>query len=424
MTPATASLLALLVVIGVSLTSRINLGVLAIALAGALALLGGIGRPDAVLTLFPASLFLTLTGVTLLFGIAQENGTLPRVAARAVAAGGRNPGHLPLLFFFLAAALAAAGPGAIAATALLAPLALSAGATAGVRPLLMALMVSNGANAGNLSPFSAVGVIVEAQMLKAGIAGAGWVVCLANFAAHATVAAAAAWLFRGRTPGSTSVGPSRLAPGDRAATEALTLRHGMTLAVLAIWIAAVVGLRAPLGLSAFAAAAALILGGAIDDARALRAVPWSVLFTVSGVSLLVAILEKSGGMDLMTDLLARLATPSLANGVLAFVTGLISTYSSTSGVVYPAFLPTVSALAAKLGGGSPVELALSINVGAALVDVSPLSTIGALCLAALPAGEDSRRLFRQLLLWGLAMVPVGAVLCQLFSGFFAALIAR
>ena len=43
-------------------------------------------------------------------------------------------------------------------------------------------------------------------------------------------------------------------------------------------------------------------------------------------------------------------------------------------------------------------------------------------LAALPAGEDSRRLFRQLLLWGFAMVPVGAVLCQVFSGAFAALI--
>lgn len=421
MNPATASLLALLVVIGVSLTSRINLGVLAIALAGGLALLGAAGRPDAVLALFPSSLFLTLAGVTLLFGIAQENGTLQRVAARAVAAWGGGSGRLPLLFFVLAAMLAAAGPGAIAATALLAPLALRAGVTAGVRPFLMALMVSNGANAGNLSPFSAVGVIVEAQMLKAGITGAGWAVFLANFTAHAAVAGAAALLFRGPAvrPAAASPSDDTVAPNT---VERFTRVHGITLAVLGVWITAVVALRAPLGLSAFAAAAALILGGAIEDGRALRSIPWSVLLTVSGVSLLVAVLEKSGGMDLMTDLLARLATPGLANGVLAFVTGLISTYSSTSGVVYPAFLPTVGALAAKLGGGSPAELALSINVGAALVDVSPLSTIGALCLAALPAGEDSRRLFRQLLLWGFAMVPVGAVLCQVFSGAFAALI--
>ena len=62
---------------------------------------------------------------------------------------------------------------------------------------------------------------------------------------------------------------------------------------------------------------------------------------------------------------------------------------------------------------------MSINVGAALVDVSPLSTIGALCIAALPAGHDPKALFRKLLIWGLSMSVVGAIFCQLFIGFFA-----
>ena len=68
--------------------------------------------------------------------------------------------------------------------------------------------------------------------------------------------------------------------------------------------------------------------------------------------------------------------------MIAFVTGLISTYSSTSGVVLPTFLPTVPGLVRELGGGDPLAIALSINVGASLVDVSPLSTLGALCVAA------------------------------------------
>jgi hypothetical protein len=87
--------------------------------------------------------------------------------------------------------------------------------------------------------------------------------------------------------------------------------------------------------------------------------------------------------------------------------------------VYPAFLPMVPGLVEKLGGGSALEVALSINVGAALVDVSPLSTIGALCVAALPAGGDGKKLFRQMLLWGFAMVIVGALFCQFFIRFFA-----
>ena len=106
------------------------------------------------------------------------------------------------------------------------------------------------------------------------------------------------------------------------------------------------------------------------------------------------------------------------NGAIAFVTGAISTYSSTSGVVYPAFPAGRAGLVQKLGGGDPLQIALSINVGAALVDVSPLSTIGALCIAAIPATEDARALFRKLLLWGMSMTLVGALYCQLLIGLF------
>jgi hypothetical protein len=101
------------------------------------------------------------------------------------------------------------------------------------------------------------------------------------------------------------------------------------------------------------------------------------------------------------------------------VTGIISMYSSTSGVVLPAFLPTVPGLVEQVGGGDPLAVALSINVGSSLVDVSPLSTLGALCLAALPAGENAPALFKRLFVWGLAMTVVGALISQLFMGVIA-----
>jgi di/tricarboxylate transporter len=145
-----------------------------------------------------------------------------------------------------------------------------------------------------------------------------------------------------------------------------------------------------------------------------------VIIMVSGVSLLISVLDKTGGMDLFTQLLANIARPSTVNGIMAFVAGVISSYSSTSGVVLPAFLPTVSGLVERLGGGDPLEVALSINIGAALVDVSPLSTIGALCIAAVPPGAaDTKDLFRKMLLWGFSMALYGAVFCQLFVSFFA-----
>ena len=76
--------------------------------------------------------------------------------------------------------------------------------------------------------------------------------------------------------------------------------------------------------------------------------------------------------------------------MIALVTGLISIYSSTSGVVLPTFLPMVPSLVQQLGGGDPLAVALSINVGSSLVDVSPLSTLGALCIAAVRSEPGGR----------------------------------
>jgi di/tricarboxylate transporter len=149
--------------------------------------------------------------------------------------------------------------------------------------------------------------------------------------------------------------------------------------------------------------------------------PWGVGLMVTGVTMLVAVLESTGGMALFSAVLARLASPATVNGVVALVTGAISLYSSTSGVVLPAFLPTVPTLIERVGGGDPLAVALSINVGSSLVDVSPLSTLGALCLAALPDRLESPRLFRQLMIWGVAMAAVGAIICQLFAGFLSRL---
>jgi hypothetical protein len=55
-----------------------------------------------------------------------------------------------------------------------------------------------------------------------------------------------------------------------------------------------------------------------------------------------------------------------------------------------------------------------MNVGAHLVDLSPLSTTGALCLAGVSASENLRSVFNKLLAWGLSMTVVGAIICYVF----------
>ena len=415
MSPAVLSLLALLLVVAGSLTSRINVGVLAVALAWPIAVFAAGWKVDAVMATFPSALFLTLLGVSVLFGVAQANGTMEAVAHTSVRMLRGRASALPLLFFLLAGAISTAGPGAISATALMAPIAMGIAVRAHMPVLLAALMVGNGANAGNLSPVGSIGILVHALMAKAGLDGHVWNVFAANFTAHALAAMLAWTLFGG--PALRRAAPVEL-DGD-VGIAPLTSRHWSTLGIIALWIAAVIVFKVNPGLSAFAAASVLILSGLGDDTKVIAQVPWAVILMVCGVSVLIGVLEKTGGMDLFTTLLARIATPDTVNGTIAGITGLISTYSSTSGVVYPAFLPAVPGLVQKLGGGDPLQIAMSINVGAALVDVSPLSTIGALCIAALPPGHDSKRLFRQLLAWGFAMTIAGAIFSQLFIRFFA-----
>ena len=412
MSPALASLLALLTAIVLSFISRLNVGVIAIPLAWLVAAYAG-RAPDTVLAVFPGSLFVTLAGVTLLFGLAECNGTIGNLAARLTLLAGGRSRLLPAIAFVIACAISTCGPGAIPATALVAPLAFAMAGPAAIPPFLTALMVANGANAGNLSPLSAVGIIANTRMGSVGLGGHEWKVWATNFVAHFIVAAIAYAVLVRSVPRTAATVTVRPTPLNR--------HQWITVAVISAWIVSVVLAGAPIALAAFAAAALLIAARAGDEASALKSMPWAAIIMVCGVTMLVTTSERVGGLDLFTALLAKLATPGTINGVIAFVTGVISSASSTSGVVLPTFLPTAPGLAQQVGGGDPLAIALSINVGSSLVDVSPLSTIGAICVAALSQSSAARDLFKMMLIWGLSMTIVGAVLCQVFAGWIARL---
>ena len=409
MSLAWLSLGALVVAMIVSCFSELNVGVLGLALAWIVGVyLGGMSLND-VLGGFPVQLFLTLAGVTLLFTQAQLNGTLDRVAHAAVRVCRGNTGLVPVMFFALAGVIASLGPGNVATAAMLAPMAMAVGTRAAIPPFLMAIMVGNGAQSGSLSPFAPTGIIVTGLMNKIGLGGYEWRTYLLNLTAHAIVAFGGYFLF-----GGWRLFKNRF-QGDatRDETDAFTARHWVTLLVIVGVLVVVLFFNANIGMAAFTGAVVLATLRVADHDQAIRRMPWTPILMVSGVSVLVALLEKTRGLDLFTDLLARIASPGTLTGVIAFVTGLISVYSSTSGVVLPAFLPTVPGLIARLGGDA-YSVASSMNVGAHLVDMSPLSTTGAMCLAGIADSTQVRPTYNKLLAWGLSMTVIGALGCWLF----------
>ncbi len=401
---------ALIVAVTLSMVTTINVGVVCLAFAWIVGvLLGGMSTGD-ILEGFPTQLFITMVGVTLLFSMARGNGTLERVTERAVRLCRGHAGVLPIMFFFIALALSTIGPGSIGATALLAPPAMAVATRTGVSFFLMALMVGNGALAGSLSPFSPTGVVANGVMARMGFPGLEWQTFINNIAGHTLVAFGGYFL----------LGGLRLFRRGGSRTETVELpsqplepRHWLTLGLIAVLLVGVTVFEFEVGMTALTASAVLSFARAADEKEAIRGMPWSVMLMVTGVTVLIILMEKTQGLDLFTNLLVRLSTPESVTAVVAFVTGVVSVYSSTSGVVLPAFLPTVPGLVERLGSVDAISIASAISVGSHLVDLSPLSTTGALCIAGVPAGVDSQGLFNKLLAWGLSMTVVGALLCWL-----------
>jgi Na+/H+ antiporter NhaD/arsenite permease-like protein len=419
---AVISVCALALAVFVSCVSRLNVGVLAIALAWIVGVYIG-GMPvSAIMSGFPSQLFLTLTGVTLLFALAQSNGTLERLTVHAVRLCRGNRGTIPVMFFGLGVAIASIGPGNIATAALLAPLAMATAARTGIPLFLMAIMVGNGANAGSLSPIAPTGIIVNGLMARNGLPGFELQSYLYNLLAHAIVAFAGYALFGGvalfRRGSSLPSGPlegspaSALDDGVDSQNGPFERRHWITIAVIAALIVSAIGANVHVGMAAFLGAVILVLTGSADDGEGIKRMPWRVIVMVCGVTVLISLVEKAQGLDLVVSLVATISSANTVTAIVAFLTGVVSVYSSTSGVVLPAFLPIVPGLAEQLPGASALGIAMSMNVSGHLVDLSPLSTLGALCIAAASA-DESRALFNKLLAWGLSMTVVGALLCYL-----------
>ena len=417
MTLTAVCVAALVMVVVASCATTANVGLLALSVAW---VLGAWVAPahgvdltaKTVAGFFPADLFLTLTGVTMLFTIARANGTLAVATAAAERLCRATPALLGPLFFCLAAAVSAAGAGNVPTAAVLAPAAMLAASRAGVPPIVMMVMVGHGAIGGGMSPITPMGVVADEKLADMGLGGHAGYTFAMNLFVNAVVAAGGYLLLRGwrHAPGNDAD------HADRGATGPWSWRQVASLAAMAVVIVAAAGWSVHVGFSALTAATVLLLVGCGTERDTFRDMAWSVILMVCGMSVLVALCERTGAVAEIGRWIAACATPATLTGWLAGLTGLVSVFSSTSGVVLPTFLPMVPEVLRHLGeepsAATLLSAATAINVGSNVVDVSSVSTIGALCVAACPDDADRRRLYRQGLAWGLAMTAVGAAICQ------------
>ena len=397
------SALLLAILIGI-FRPKVNIGVVSIVFALIIGIMVLGIKEKEVTSLFPSNLFLMLVGITLFFGIASTNGTLSKLTDSLISRIGGKTKLLPVSIFFLSFILSAIGPGNIAATLLIAPVAMQLSARSKISPLLMAIMVATGANAGAFSPVAPTGVVSTGLINKIGVTDID--LPLKIFIGTAVIQSLSALLAYVVFKGYLSSKSIEIVQ----TVGKFSGKEKITVISIVLLVFCVIVLKLPITLVAFGMAIVLLFFNIGDSEKTIKQIPWDAILLVTGVTVLIGVMEKGGGLDLATELISKIASVNNINGILSITTGIISAYSSSSGVVMPAFIPLVPSIIEKIGGGNITEMLIAVNVGSHMVDVSPLSTLGAICIATAQIDQvEKGKLFRNLMIWGLAMAVFGSL---------------
>ena len=439
--PALVSILALVILVGISCVNEdLNVGFLGIAFG---IIVGGVfaGTPASkVMNAFPLSLFMILVGVTFLFGMAQTNGTMEKLTAYSIRACKGNTALVPIIIYILATFITTIGPGNIAGCALMAPVAMAIASKVKMPAFLMTLLVVGACNGAAFSPFAPTGIISNGIIAKCapelGIPAdylntLAWKIHFNSTIAQGFVNIGGFFVMGGlkwlREQKGAALDIDELAPKPEPfnAAQKTTLLMVAILIILVVvpglpgmkgvFPKAITNMLSNVGSISFVLSIVLMLTGYGDSKAAVKVMPWSVIMMVCGVSVLIDVMDKAGGLNFLVEVMASVAGPTTICFWTAFVPAVISAYSSSSGVVMPMFLPMTPGLV-ELTGGDPIAIISAIDVGSHLVDTSPLSTLGALCIASAGEEEDKGVLFRKLLIWGLSMSIVSGIVCYVFFG--------
>ena len=442
MSPQLISIYALVAMFVVATILPVNMGVLAFVGAFLVGTLVAGQTTNAIIAGFPGGLFLTLVGITFLFAIAQNNGTIDWLVRLAVRAVRGRIAAIPWIMFAISAVLTSVGAVSPGAVAIIAPIALGFAFKYSISPLLMGLMVVHGAQAGGFSPISIYGGITNRVVAKAGLPLSEMTTFLASLGVNFAVAVLLFFALGGRKllQAKAAAAPALTVPhaeiaspqsgpqvyGDaeaEALSEEIALETGqkpgrsvvdrpadapmgedgnwyqiVTLLGLVALAVLVLAFNLDIGFVAITIGLILSLIAPNLQKRAMGQVAWPEIMLITGVSTYVVVLEKMGTITFVGDSVAGLASPMLAALLLCFIGAVVSAFASSTAVL-GSLIPLAVPFLQAGTGVSAVGFIAAMAVASTIVDVSPFSTNGALVLAN-AQGVDREAFFRKLMAYG------------------------
>ena len=354
----------------------INMGLLGfVAAAG----VGGLvlhQAPEEFLAGFPVDLFLTLVGLTFLFGFAQNNGVIEVIVNWCVKLVGGRTALMPWIFFALTAILISLG--ALFAVAIIAPLALSFARRHRINQFMVGLLVVHGALAGAFSPISVYGIFINDYLAKNGLTPTPLSLFLAPLIFNVVFALVVYFVLH-RRPGLRAEADDALSAEAETSTTRLTRSQVPTLIGLIAMALSVLIFSWDVGIVTITIAIVLTFINPAAGKAAMTKVSWSVVILITGVLTYIAVLQAAGTVEWVSAGISAIGIPLLAALLLFYMSGLISALASSLaiiGVVIALAVPFLESGDVHVGG-----FVAALAIAATIVDISPFSTNGAMLLA-------------------------------------------
>lgn len=386
---------------------KMNTGLLCVAFALVLGRMAGISDKE-IISGFNSSLFIMLLGVSYLFSLAQINGCLDLLAKKVVALAGERSYLVPIIIYVFSTILSAIGPGTVPTMAIMMVFSMALAAEMRIHPAMLSALTVLGASGGGVSPLASTGIIGINLCAEFGLTGIEEHFLMNGVLSSTVYAVIVYFLFGGYKLHAD--------PGFfHEKLPAFNAKQKTTLAGIVLMIFLVMVLHINVGLVGFAVAGLLSLLHVSDEGEALKRIPWSTLLLITGVGVLMHIIILLGGIKMLSAALASVMNEHTAVSIMGICSGIMSWFSSTSGVVMPTLIPTIPDIMTQIDGVNPLEMATAITMISNTAGISPLSTGGALAMAAYSSAagsnyEEQHHLFVKMFLISALGVTVLSVL--------------
>lgn len=371
------SLIILLITIVIGFVKKINMGVLALGFSLILGYFGKISIND-VIKGFNSSLFLMLVGVSILFGIAQHNGTLNLIVKKLIKLSEKRAWLIPILMYFVIYLIAFLGAGTITGFAIAALFGIPMAKELDIDPFLLTTMGQLGSIGGGIVPWAPTGIIGIELAKNANITGNIANTMVINTFLATAFAAIISYIFL--------KGYKLKAKELNAEILKFNKNQKITLVGILFMVVGVAFFNLNIGLLSILLSIILILLKVGTEKEALGSVPWNTILLISGMGILMDLIVKLDGIKLLADILSLFMNSKTVAAILALSSGILSLFSSTSGVVMPTMIPTIPRIIQTLGIENIVPSALLLSAvinGSSPSGMSPLSTGGAFVMATL-----------------------------------------